>query len=290
MSSAIMFYGDGVITSLDYATLDEDGRVIGGSLLIGGTVSGDIEENEQVVIDFGTAKKRIKAIIDDKENGFDHKLVIPKEIVDPQGDEQVEFETQLWKVSVPRNALKIIETRQLMNELTAYVNEELKKEFPSVQVHLTASTNVQSLFGFDREGPPSYFSYVHGLKASTSWGCQNIAHGHLSYVQVDGPALNMCRHLESTIALTLNDSIFAHKENVVHNDDNTVTVKYETERGKFEMTTKHCKHVSQNLVIYDKETTIENLVENIFKTYIKVPGYNLLVSEGLSKGAIYNGS
>ena len=64
------------VTTIDYAYINTEGQLLGGSYNADFEVTGDIEFNEQVVIDFGKVKKAIKQIIDGKFHGFDHKLWI----------------------------------------------------------------------------------------------------------------------------------------------------------------------------------------------------------------------
>lgn len=77
MNQSTLFIGN--LTTIDYAYIHPTRYTIkGGSLNLSVEVTGDIEPVENVVVDFGTIKKKIKSLIDDKEEGFDHKLWVPE--------------------------------------------------------------------------------------------------------------------------------------------------------------------------------------------------------------------
>ena len=72
MTNPTMFFSQPTV--IDHAYIDQEGRVVGGSFNPDFLVTGEIDPKEKVVIDFGTGKKQIKALIDHKEFGYDHKL------------------------------------------------------------------------------------------------------------------------------------------------------------------------------------------------------------------------
>jgi 6-pyruvoyl-tetrahydropterin synthase len=180
------------------------------------------------------------------------------------------------------------------------------------------------LFLFDSDVPntaqrcvTNFFSYTHGLKKSTSMGCRNIVHGHLSYIQLVGSA-KVCATKEfveytakvsdlcNSIASDLNCAHFAHKENLVVSDDgSTLQDKYNADgRGEFAAVISAKSDIpshknggtSQSLfsktVEVDDESTIENLTRYIFDTYkeelLGLDICTIYVSEGLHKGSYYH--
>jgi 6-pyruvoyl-tetrahydropterin synthase len=62
------------VTQVDHSILLPDGTLIGNSFNVSATISGGLKKGEEVVIDFGAAKKLIKSIIDEK---IDHKVWHP---------------------------------------------------------------------------------------------------------------------------------------------------------------------------------------------------------------------
>ncbi len=277
------------VTCIDHALIDTNGKIIGGSFHQEISVTGEVDEHEQVVVDFSAVKKQIKAIIDDKENGFDHKLIIVEGLsnchVSNIDEVTLKIDTPYFNLEVPKNAVKIIKRQfrfasfkdeiesKMEIELAEGLNKLNNTDKITVQFKLT-----EDVFGSD----PKKFTYFHGLKHSTSWGCNNIAHGHLSFVEVYDDLDNRNHILEDMIAKYLDGAMLVYKENLI--DENKL--QYTTSRGTFklEFSPKDVK------VIYmDSETTIENIVEHVWDMFYMVIKYygikKIFLSEGLQKGA-----
>jgi len=292
MKTATMFYGSGAITSLDHAYIDKNGDIIGGSFAIGATITGEVTDDEHVVVDFSTCKKQIKAIIDDKENGIDHKLVIGpwsncKYVV---VDGRVNITTPQWEIRVPKNAVHIMDVPhshqiydvwEFAQGVSVLVETEMRKTYPTIDINIDCSTDLQLPQWIKREDV-STFRYTHGLKSSSSWGCQNIAHGHYSYIKINGDEDLELKFTQQRIANQLDGTMFVWKENFKGG-----VISYETERGEFSL-----KPVGNpKICVFDEETTIENLVAavaDLFKGEIdKCWVDDIVMSEGLQKGAIF---
>lgn len=278
------------VTCIDHAFVDNRGFIEGGSYHQEIIVSGEIDEHEQVVVDFSAVKKQIKAIIDDKESGFDHKLWII------EGWSKCEV-TDLWSGYVrvvtphhilvaPWNALKIVKgfQRYQINPFDA-VQSQMEKE---VQAGLNEANGVENIkvsikltkqfFGEN----PVKFTYFHGLKNSSSWGCNNIAHGHTSFVEVYDDIGRRVPEVENMIAHYLDGAMLIFKENL----ESPNKISYETPRGKFSLTfTDDVKRI-----VMEQETTIENIVEHVCEKFSPVLDYyavsKVFISEGLQKGAL----
>ena len=69
---ATMFFDN--VTDLDCALI-KDGNIVGRSFKIAAEVTGPIQTEEQVVIDFSACKKEMKRLIDHDKLGFDHKFI-----------------------------------------------------------------------------------------------------------------------------------------------------------------------------------------------------------------------
>lgn len=271
-------------TNIDHAYIDDRGMIVGGSYRPKFIVTGKVDPVENVVVDFSTIKKSLKAIIDDKDEGYDHKLWWysgwSKGDIVISGD-RVVIETPFLRIETPRNAVTIISPEDGFEE---YLIRKARDIYPDVD--LSIATEMTQTF----DEMPQFttgahsFRYVHGLKDSTSWGCQNIGHGHLSYIAArtngDVGTIIASERVLSRIADEVNDTIFVWRDNLV--DDGIV---YECSRGRMSMMFKQdVKHV-----VLDTETTVEHLVDYIADTYrddlIKAGVEELFVSEGLSKGA-----
>jgi hypothetical protein len=136
----------------------------------------------------------------------------------------------------------------------------------------------------------STFTYVHGLKDSTSWGCQNISHGHLSYLILQsGNTYNVGSNISQLAADICDDidkAVFINTENIVRDDSDSITIEYTTPRGVFKATYSKSAY---NTIVLETETTVEHLVEYVCAKYereLQEAAVQIVyLSEGLSKGA-----
>lgn len=313
------------MTIVDHAFIDTQANIVGGSFNPSFLVSGKIDPVEKVVVDFSTIKKRVKAMIDDDDLGFDHKcwviegfsscrvLVDGKEVTDYalldsnhfSHEAPTEVITHHAHIKAPKNAFKFIkrfegsENYSIENAgvwFAEYLNELFAEE--GITVVCKNTVNAHTYLDRDRHDI-GYFSYVHGLKDSTSWGCQNIAHGHLSFLQIDSDStFEDEQYLVRRIARELDYTVFVNKVNHVQEssiDDDLMLVAYDSNRGHFETTyrlkdsTSEAAANKMKIVKLETETTIEFLVEHIKTRYadelVEIGAKGLYVSEGLSKGA-----
>ena len=286
------------LTCIDHAYIDDKGRVIGGSAHPTIILTGNVTEDENVVIDFSKCKKLIKSLIDDPNTGFDHKLWLMS-----NSNVEVFIHPEMYEVSTPcltittdLNALKTLSceysAESIGKEISAYLEENISQQLGyNLTVACIISFNFHAMHG----GVGSYpFRYAHGLKNSSSYGCQNIAHGHLSYIQVLGENYSPLGHSEelSTYVKKLADrfdgTYFVFKENVATATNNICCLEYESNsRGTFSAVIRTSE---QKTEIIETETTIEHLVEHLKKhsgKQLKKFGVKyLVVSEGLTKGSI----
>ena len=294
-----MFLND--VTAIDLAYLTEDGRVLGRSVRPQIHVTGVIDPEEKVVIDFSTVKKFLKAEIDNKEYGYDHKLCVPtsalKYVSKDTEAGTVRISTPYCELSLPDNAVRVFDTARYIEfmdaELQHFLGLRLAGAYGEAfrNVDVTLNSDMQVVH-HDVCSSTGLFSYVHGLKSSTSWGCQNIAHGHSSFFQFVGKgprARTICEKQEylviAQIEYDLRDAVFVYRENVT-GIGSDVTLSYTTDRGTFEAA---FNMDANNVFVLDTETTIEFLVKffaDRYKEQILDMGYRyVVVSEGLSKGA-----
>lgn len=294
------------LTILDHAYINDQGIIVGGSFNPDFIVGGDVDPIEQVVVDFSTVKKDLKGIIDEKEDGFDHKLWFMEGYSEGSYEEyangtRIRITTKATFLDVPRNAVKIFkcaeyEVSAIGEVLGKEVEQKMRKLYPTVRVTCINNTVAHipsvSIFvdGEDNDNvdlvSKSLFTYSHGLKDSTSWGCNNIAHGHLSYISIY-PGNSATLALQDSIAQTLDGVVFINKVNVTEHTEDSITVDYTTSRGRF---LARYKLPVNYVIVLETETTIEHLVDyikNRFKEELDDVGMKfMLVSEGLSKGAL----
>jgi hypothetical protein len=287
---ASIFLSD--LTVVDHAYIDNKGRVVGGSYNPGFIVTGEVSDDESVVVDFSTVKKDLKThmdkhIFDIDYNGFDHKLWIIQGYSnckfhdDTINDEcRVEIITPAFIGIFPSDAIRYIKNPLdakfsdafMGSQFAIHLTDCLAKLYPDVkiQVECTNTTNVHLMDPFM---PIEMFRYSHGLKDSTSWGCQNLAHGHFSYIQYFDN--EECKK----IAQDLHNAVFINAENIIHEDNDEITIEYTTsQRGYFRGTYNKLLH---KIIVLSTETTIE-YIGNFIKDTYNIS--NFYVSEGLSKG------
>lgn len=313
---ATMFLNN--ISVVDHCIIHNDGAVVGGSYNPSFLVSGRIDPVEKVVVDFSTVKKQLKACIDGKSQGFDHKCWIIENysaaVVEIEGeiitdfsklvgvehysDEQlIHVTTPMAYIIAPKNAFKFIpvcaadENAKNIDEAAGFWFErDLKAAFPDLD--FVCRNNIEAHVHLP-DMPYVHFSYAHGLKDSTSYGCQNIAHGHLSFIQVNVDTDEALALLDK-MAQELHCTMFINRENVIKSEINEALGNLQTHmtyqshsRGTFFASWIDCDR--QKVVIIPTETTIEYLVAYVADRYadqLKAIGATqLYVSEGLSKGA-----
>jgi hypothetical protein len=141
-------------------------------------------------------------------------------------------------------------------------------------------------------GKSSLFRYTHGLPNSTSWGCQNIAHGHLSFVQCFGEQdTPLLTSVAWQLAMTLNGTYFCNSNNLTVSDSESdkglpQVISYKSSRGNFKLQLK----TQSRLVAIPKDTTIENLARHMVEVNAKYLQDNgivcVYISEGLNKGSM----
>lgn len=291
MSSSTMFLSN--LSIVDHAYIDHRGNVVGGSFNPSFLVSGEVDPVEQVVVDFSAVKKQIKAIIDDKEYGFDHKLWFIQGYSNgtlfQDSDTTLRIVTPTTQLQMPVNAVKVIpdgiySIDAIGRHMGELVERELSKLHPKINVRVECLNSVDAHFPTNARSA-ALFRYAHGLKDSTSWGCKNIAHGHLSYVQLL-PVNEVTSKLVETITQQLDDTIFVFRDNIIRDDEDVLVVGYDSERGRFDAAYQKNAY---KLVILETETTVEHLVDYVVGAFAEefdaLGVSHVLVSEGLSKGA-----
>ena len=317
------------ITCIDAAeiwldTNDPNYVVIDGvSKMVSVEIYGKVDKHEQVILDFSNIKKNLKSFIDDPIWGFDHKLLMN---FDDFSKENVEFEAEgidadgnistrkrdLLRIVEPTTGRVVFQLKGkdfirpysgiLENALSEYLADRVRQFYGDsdiqLQVHLSGKA-VQSHDGKYR----SYFSYTHGLRNSTSWGCQNMLHGHTSYVQAINDKDEVDKHVSDLIATYLDGSYLYHEDivkDILGKEDEPKSLKFRDiinglsyklkyksrERGKWTMILP-----AAMCVPLDNEPTIENIVAHVaefFKNDLNNAGIvKLVISEGLTKaGAV----
>lgn len=287
------------VTQIDYAEIDTKRWMpVGCSTHLNVKVTGVVDSHEQVVVDFSKLKSSIKKLIDHKTKGFDHKLWVPYDLATSHRDVEIYDEdgeiqiiTPHFETVVPNDAIRYVDKRNICGYIESFLDNELKMIYPNVQIKTNVWVNPEPWIPPQMKNHALYFNYVHGLKNSSSWGCQNINHGHLSWVAIVDKD-NHSVHLDwGPIKRVLDNAVFVWEENILCVEEGYTTVRYTTlERGFFES----IYGPATNIIKLKTETTVENLAlwftqffENILHSYdLKQQGAcGIWMSEGLAKGA-----
>lgn len=284
------------ITCVDHAYICPNGRVVGGSYHPNFEVTGQVEETESVVVDFSSVKKQLKSAIDHRDNGYDHKLWIIKGFSDCKyqiKDGVVYINTPACRLSMPQDAVRIFDTDYkaldcfaecVEEEFNKYLTACLQKLHPELNISVkTSLTNDPHTQTIDYH----MFRYSHGLKSSTSWGCQNHSHGHLSFIEFHTKHPKTISPLIYKTIAELDKAIFIYRDNIVTEDDLELSIAYTSPRGTFRATYVKSEN---KIIVLDTETTIEHIVDwyvNKNRTLLEAQDITrVFVSEGLSKGAV----
>ena len=295
MTSAIYYHH---ITDIDCAYINDQGETVGLSFAPEFIIRGELTEDEQVVADFSSAKKKIKAAIDNPVTGIDHKLIIftnysKAQLYTSNTEHNIIVETPHVTLDVPLTGIKTVfqsdnETAMaaLKREIETICSRELGLDVTVKDMKLNNDPN-----RFQDNFVRLHFRYTHGLTNSTSYGCKNIMHGHYSYADVNSyksMPFEVQKRFEAAIKELDGAYIVCsnHVVDITNRDDGTyVSISYQNERGKWSALLKNPK-----LIVLDNEPTIENILEWVSDThydlFTDIGRCTLRISEGLNKGAI----
>lgn len=284
------------ITCLDFVILCDNGNALPYSCRVGVEVLGKLDSHEQVVVDFSLFKKKLKEILDDYQLGFDHKFLVKRDkVLNNQEGNYLIFANGV-SYNLPLNAICFltnqlpIDQDDILSCLAKFIQPSLQLSvnlfFNDVVIKELVLTTDRIMYNVDNVIP---FNYTHGLRYSTSTGCQNIAHGHLSFIGFQYHE-GLEKHYPKTIEEDFNGlNVFIWKNNIVEETGEYLTIGYETDRGKFKATYK--KEEIHNLIIMDNETSIENIahfLKDRYNSYLKQCNIKkIYVSEGLQKGSFF---
>lgn len=322
-------------TVIDHSYIDKDGLIIGGSINPSFVLSGEPTADESVVCDFSTAKSQIKKLIDHNDFGFDHKCWIigglsnitsitasslefnPNEvndqttwdwlISDADPERTITVSTPNVVITGPKNSFCFFKaednTKNVYDAAIAAIQKMLNERIVGIDIEVVYKANLVTC---EDNSSTILFHYVHGLKNSSAWGCQNIAHGHTSFIEfifdeqknnpfevanTDGA---QDESLLRSIQLDLDHTIFISADNLLEvtaGESTSDIITYTSnDRGRFSMSFP--RGSTHKTVVLETETTIEYIVEYIAANYetelqtLRVK--TIHVSEGLDKGASIN--
>ena len=213
--------------------------------------------------------------------GMDHKLVV-------YSNSKAEVEVDV--VFTPRveitNNSNVCVVDFPIGSLDQYINREVSKYLSELHgTNIVFESYLDTKFVAQEGLFLVPFTYVHGLKNSSSYGCQNIAHGHRSYMAIDQSLIegsDFAKNVFVDIVKQYDGKVFVNK-----NDMEDTRLSYESfSRGQYDMVFKN----RDDIMLFDTDTTVENLAIAIARDNaiaLKSIGVKeLYVSEGLTKGAV----
>lgn len=307
-----MFFSQ--LSVIDGAFIDHKGWIIGESYNPAVRLYGALTAGERVIADFSSCKKHLKEIFDHRDNGLDHKLWIGHEsnvVVEnvgacsPSGDkyEAVQVLTPHISMQVPMDGIRRVranafspEAQNVADWLASYVLGELRHrgEYKGAYEDLDRvefSRMISPELPYETKRKPTEFKYTHGLARSTSWGCNLIAHGHRSYIQLrglNGTTSPELEALEQKMADYLDNKYLANQEHITMLGSKTLIRYTSAMRGVMTLDLLS-EYANSQLVILDDEPTIENIASFLAETFAKdledAAVVGMYVSEGSNKGA-----
>lgn len=298
------------ITCLDAAEVwvdksAEDFVVLSGlSKMVSAQVFGEMDSERGVIVDFSSLKNVIKHFIDESVSGFDHKLLMSSDLF--QSD-YVELQIK-GNNGAKRDGVRILKPNGSVafqvegrNFLRVYGGDEnwftleefmgkyltgcLRNHYGNDTLEVWVSLHGKPVHSHDGDYRAT-FSYMHGLCNSSSYGCQNILHGHTSYVQVINRLGDVDEFASNLIAEYLDGCYIYNDAHAKDECKGLLKIGYKSsERGKWKLYIPP----SYSLPLY-QEPTIENIVSHVglvFEDELKAAeAEKIIVSEGLNKAGI----
>lgn len=286
------------LTVIDFSYLCPLRGVLGESWIADVVLDGALDD-QNMVLDFGLVKKKIKQLIDQH---IDHKLAIPLaytacrvESAENRNDHQVvEFTSKDEQIHTivagPESAFVGVDCERIDEpSIAEFLQDLILPELPSNVKGLSITLRPENINGF-------FYHYSHGLKKHDG-NCQRIVHGHRSTIEVKENNMRSPR-LNKQIADRWADIYLASKEDQITpqalklipsdsvNEDNEYCFQYSATQGDFELV------ISKSITeIVPCDTTVECLAEFLYNTLqAENPQahYHVTAFEGVGKGAMFS--
>lgn len=272
------------LTVIDFAYLDHQRGLVGESWIVDVVLAGELDE-QGMVFDFGSVKRTIKQVIDER---VDHRLVIPTGQPGIQIQQQGDVSVAEWPLAdgsvithrSPAEAILALDGSQVVpSAVSALLERELRAVLPANVIGIDVILREEEI-----DGP--YYHYVHGLKKHLG-NCQRIAHGHRSRIQITRD--NTRDHdLERHWAREWQDIYIGTEDDItarfVEEEISYLTFSYEANQGEFSLTMPQ-----QRVYLMDTDTTVELIaahLANQCKQQHPDDEIRVKAFEGVGKGAI----
>jgi 6-pyruvoyl-tetrahydropterin synthase len=269
------------LTVADFSYLDRRRGLLGESWIVDIGLAGQLDE-QGMVLDFGEAKKRIKAWIDDH---VDHRLLVPADSEDvslsfSSDAHRLEFSSSAGLIvhEGPNESLCRVPGSAVSTESVArWMEQALRPVLPASVLEVSVSLRVP-------EWSEPYYHYSHGLQQHGG-NCQRIAHGHRSPIRiwVDGQLDTgwMRRWAER-----FQDIYLASSNHLRRRHGELVELAYDAPQGHFRLMLPE-----ERVYWLDTPTTVEWIASHMAARTAAETGLPVKVQafEGVDKGAIAYG-
>lgn len=294
------------VSHIDGAYISADGRLRGLSVNPLFCLSGTVNNTESVVLDFGKARRVIKDCLDCHATGYDHKLWVDPlctRVERNVTDRRVQLRTPYFALEAPPDAVRFVDGLLAGGSSPASVSTAL---CGNAKAHLASHLPCLSQVAVSPHGSQptipvplleaagcsalvtSTFNYTHGLPHSSSYGCQNIVHGHSSFCVLGSDSGDGLDALAAAVRAFLHNKHVYDTATLISTPSDVTSLAYETKRGVFALAIR-----TEYTLPIPIAPTIENLaqvVANQFRDEFLACNVRLFgLSEGLWKGAFLTG-
>ncbi|MBB1489108.1 6-pyruvoyl trahydropterin synthase family protein [Oceanospirillum sediminis] len=267
------------LTVIDCSYLDARRGLVGESWHVDVELDGDLNE-QGMLFDFSHVKKTLKAMID---STVDHALLIPEAsdayslINEDEGRVEMTFDSHVGmfrhispQCAIQRLPVPAITPENVARWLESTAPDVLPGNVKGVRFHLH-----HEIMPDDQ----AYYHYSHGLKKHDG-NCQRIAHGHRSRIEIFTSG-SRNQTLEKQWANQLRDAYIGTREDIITEDESSITFAYTANQGYFELS------VPKSIcTLMETDSTVELIArficESTEQTDTRVFAY-----EGIEKGAIF---
>ncbi len=272
------------LTVIDFSYLDAVRGLVGESWQVDIELEGGLDE-QGMVFDFGTIKKKVKCLIDEY---YDHKLFVPVK----QSGLEIDQQTGRSVIRFPLDKGDYVEQASpdeaiLLVNTVVITPDSLKDPIiNTIQPHMPDNVQHIGLHLWPELIDGAYYHYSHGLKHH-SGNCQRIAHGHRSRIEILRNGQRDAA-LERVWAEQLNDKYIATRGDLMerekHEGCDRLFFGYKSAQGEFNLSLPE-----QDCYLIDTDSTVENIAQHIaevLKQRQPKDTYIVYAHEGIDKGAI----
>ena len=278
------------LTVIDASYLDPVRGFVGDSYQVDVVLQGSLDE-QSMILDFSSAKKQIKAIIDAE---LDHKLLVPHaaedcSVIIEEQRTQVDYKLKdhaIIQLKCPHEAFCLLESETITVELLeSYLEDVILLQLPENIIGLQLKLHNEQI-------DTPYYQYTHGLKKHHG-NCQRIAHGHRSKIDIFINGIYN-KELVKDWAERWRDTYLLSQEDIIDKSDLSFIVTknefdkqctaYHAAQGYFELLIP-----AYLVAVLPHDTTVESLANYIcaqVKKRFAEDKVTVYAYEGIGKGAI----